>query len=268
MTPRIQPCKNSANNLVVKGIEIPSPNLCKINEEKETVKRECNKEENTKTLHNLEYLNDIQVLNLLQRLDSLFDLAVMEKSVNRTTAIQTQMCSDKMMKPGFEDGLDTNQDKKAVTHEIKRDSNLMILPFCDEHMDINSNKRAYACITQTDSSLMREPENDGFGYYNLDVDRDKKTISHETQTKSDPRIAPNDIQRLILNNETAYKMQIEPNAKGASDDDEYKSCSYKTDKMIYSYRARRKPHRIANSDFGDHIDVIPIYAYIPKTELV
>lgn len=224
MTRPIQTCKNSENTLIIKGIAIPSPNLCKINEKSKTVKRKCDKKENTKTLRNVECLNNIQVkkkiykkpvLNLLQRLDSLFELAVLKKSVNRNR--------------------------------------------------INTDSRTCACLTLTNLSLMREPENDEFlkCYYNLDVDRAKKTISYLTQTKSNPRIDTEDVQRyIILDKETASKMQIEPNAQGASDDDSLKSCSYKTDKMIYPYIAQHEPHVITKSDFGDHIDVTPIYAYV------
>lgn len=264
VTQPIETCKNSANNLEIKGVAAPLHYLPHEHKASETMKSECNGIENMNTPHNVESLSDIKfkreideqpIINVLQRLDSLFELAVMKKCHNDTnaeldkkrSACRTQMCTgcitnfeteldnerhtdvspdcnatnkiqkaiaepddDNISKVNsdnkartcqtqmsfewkrqstYDDNLDVNQNKRACVQETQT---YLTWKNCDHHLYLKPNKRPHELDTQTDLSLIKEPENYGFGPYNSDVDRHKKTIFSILQTETNSRLEPND----------------------------------------------------------------------------
>lgn len=299
MTLPVQFCDNNANNLVINGVAIPSHYLCKESEEYEAVKRERNRKENTQKSHNVEHLNEKKfenktseqpVLNLLQKLASLFELAVMKESDDNVHLIANQgknssahirqmypeskRCNNNHMpmtsvykdththkdtdkievrekvttKPNFEDYLkenpydgastleiqtnsswitetdfDDNSSVNRVKYETCADSGCLTVPHSDDHLDIDPKKRPWAYDIQTESSLMTEHGNDDFGYYNYNIDRDKKTNFYMTQTESNPMIKPNNNNHIdkISNKKKNCKIQKEPNAVTKSDYGDY-----------------------------------------------
>lgn len=323
MTSPVQNCNNNSNNLVINGVAIPT-NFRKENEKNEAVNIECTRTENLQNIQNIEDLTETElngnictppVLNLLQKLDSLFELAVMKKSDKNVPLIanQSKKRTPYVMKTYSEDKRNNN-DRMGITpedqdththkdkaHRIQVGAKVTTKPQCnkyylemnpnnaantletqtglgwmtesdcdddfsvnrneetcaymtymdsDDHLDINSNKGACTYDTQTDSSLMIDHENDGFGYYNLNVDRDKKITFELTQTESNPKIKSTDDNHVhvIPNKKKPCKRQLEPNATTDSD-----NGNYKIDKEIYPYIAQT--HAITNSDYGDHLDV-------------
>lgn len=299
ITQPIETCKNSANNLEVNGVATTLHYLSNEHKASETMESECNGIENMNTPHNVGSLSDIKfkreideqpIINVLQRLDSLFELAVIKKCHNdmnaeldkKRCACGTQMCTG--CTANFKTGLDnerhtdmtpecnaTNKIQKAITEpdddniskvnsdnkartcqtqmsfewerQLTYDDNLdvnQIKRACvqetqtyltwknyDHYLYIKPNKRPHALDTQTDLSLIKEPENYGFGPYNSDVDRYKKTIFSILQTEINSRLEPNDNH---------------------------------IDKISIKKKAQIESYAITKMDFGNRLDVNSISA--------
>lgn len=186
------------NTLVVKGVAIASSYFDKGNE---IVKRECNRNENIKIPRNIEYFNDKELkmkiseqpdLNLLQKLDSLFELAVMKKSANdmqlnlykKRSAFIMQTYSGCIANAKTGPDNDNHMDLtpgynyKDTAHKVQVESEAITEPTNYNYLKVKQDSGASTFQTQTNAGWMTEPGYEG----NLDVYRDKKASVCKTQT--------------------------------------------------------------------------------------